>query len=88
MFLVGYLAVKVVDACHSVLPTPHAFWHWGLNISRGGGLREQKGVRLMREDSGGSCLGRQFGSVRQGKGGPVVSLVSGRCPWKKPVGVG
>lgn len=48
MFLVGYLAVKVVDACHSVLPTPHAFWHWGLNISRGGGLREQKGVRLMR----------------------------------------
>lgn len=37
MFLVGYLVVEVVSNCFGVWSTLHAFWHWGVNISRGGG---------------------------------------------------
>lgn len=90
MFLVGYLDVEVVNACHSVLPTPHAFWHWGLNISRGGGA---EGAERSEIDEVGFWRKLSWEAVwvcEAGEriSGPGVSLVNGRYPWKKPAGVG
>lgn len=63
----------------------------GAEHQQGWGPREQKGVRLMRSDPGGSCLrfGRQFGSEEAGERMSRRFIgQSVKCPRKKPAGVG
>ncbi|KAM7330095.1 hypothetical protein ACRRTK_011708 [Alexandromys fortis] len=66
--LVGYLAVEVVDVRHSVLPTPHAFWHWGLNISRGAAAIDMA-----------TCFGNCHPKPCCSRLGPVASVWDGRA---------
>lgn len=89
MFLVGYLVVEVANACLGVLSVNSL--HLLAERQQGWGLRERKGVRLMRLDPGEvvfSGLGGSFGSEAGERMSRHFIGQSVRCPRKKPAGVG